>query len=365
MLGVWEGDDCVATSGWYPFDLTVPGGLAVPVTGVCDVAVLPGHRRRGHLTRMMRHLHDGARERGDVAAVLTASDGSIYQRFGYGIATTHHCWELEASHARFRSPIEIDLRVELLVGVDGAEPMHELWERTRRVRPGTLSRTLDWWLAVLGPFEGWKGGGKVFTAVLRDGSGLVRGGTSYRIRGAMDRGVQQWRVEPLEIVADDPEVEAQLVAELSQLDHVATIAPRVRPIDDPLRWRLVDPRRLQVAAVVDLLWVCPLDVPGLLSARRYASDVDVVLSVVDEFDSDVEGTYRLRAAAGEARCEPVDDATPDLRLSSSALGSASLGGVGLAVLAAAGQVDERRPGSLAAADAAFRTPLAPFNSTFF
>jgi predicted acetyltransferase len=365
MLGVWIGGRCVATSGTYPFELTLPGGGAVSVAGVCDVSVLPGHRRHGHLTRMMRHLHDEARTRGDVAMVLTASDGSIYQRFGYGIATTHAVWTLDVGGLRLRQEPVLDLRPEMVVGVDGAEPLAELWERTRHLRPGTLSRSVEWWRCIVGTFEGWKGGGTVFTLLLRDGDGQVRGGAAYRVKHGHDRGVQDWTVEPLDVLADDPEVEALVWLELARLDHVRTIAPRLRPSDDALRWRLVDARQLKVEAAVDLLWVCPLDVAGLLGARAYATDVDVVLAVEDDFDSEVDGTYRLRSVAGEVTCHAVEDLTPDLRLSSWALGAAVLGGTTFEVLAIAGHVDERKEGALAAAGTAFRTPVAPFNSTFF
>jgi predicted acetyltransferase len=312
---------------------------------------------------MMRRLHEEGRERGDLAALLTASDGSIYRRFGYGIATTHLTWQLDARRARLTDPPQLDLALELLIGEDGAEPLAELWERTRAERPGTLSRTVDWWRLILGSLEGWKGGGKVFTLLLRDRSGLVRGGTCYRLAWQVDRGVQDWTVEPLDVVADGPDVEAQLWVELGRMDHVGTIAPRVRPIDDPLRWRLFDPRQLKVSSAVDLLWLCPLDVAGLLAARHYETETSVVLAVEDD-DPLVAGSYRLDTSTTGGACEAVERA-PDLRLSASALGSALLGGTGLAVLAAAGRVQEERPGALAAADTAFRTPLAPFNSTFF
>jgi predicted acetyltransferase len=365
MLGVWEDGRCIAVAGSYGFELTVPGGSFVPAAGVCDVAVLPTHRRRGHLTRMMRRLHDEARARGDSVAVLTASDGSIYPRFGYGIATTHAVWRLDARRARQIEPPELDLETDLLVGVAAAEPLAELWDRTRSVRPGTISRSVEWWRLVLGPYVGWKGGGTVFTLLLRDRSTRIRGAAAYRLAPNVDRGVQDWTVEPLDLLADDPDVEAQLWLELGRMDHVGTIAPRIRPIDDPLRWRLVDPRQLRMDSAVDLLWLCPLDVVSFLGARSYATETSVVLAIEDDFDKEVEGTYRLDTGETGAACARVDDVTPDLRLTASALGSASLGGVGLQVLAAAGRVHEERPGALAAADTAFRTPLAPFNSTFF
>ena len=43
----------VATATSYAFEMTVPGGARVPAAGVAQVAVLPTHRRRGHLRDVM------------------------------------------------------------------------------------------------------------------------------------------------------------------------------------------------------------------------------------------------------------------------------------------------------------------------
>ena len=57
---------------------------------VDDVTVLPTHRRRGVMSRMMRAQLDQMRERGEPLAALSASESLIYERFGYGIATWYH-----------------------------------------------------------------------------------------------------------------------------------------------------------------------------------------------------------------------------------------------------------------------------------
>jgi predicted acetyltransferase len=438
MLGVWEQSRCRATAGSYPFELTLPGGSTVGAAGVCDVTVAPDARRRGHLRALLARLHADARARGDVVAVLTASDGAIYGRFGYGVAASELRWRLPARDLRLRAtpswsepsttaemPEVVTSQVvpsqaeasqaealdgggrdggalgggaldngaldgEVVLGdapcVDGTEvavALDELWERTRRRRPGTLSRTPAWWRAVVGTHEGWKGGGTVFTHLARDAGGRVRGAVVYRLQAADDRGVLEWAAQPLDLVADSAEVEVYLWQVLAALDHVATIAPRSRPVDEPLQWRLEDPRRLRVQARNDQLWLCPLDVAGLLSARRYAAPTALVLAV-EHPDREVAGTYRLEVAGGEVdgrpeatapvlvgHCErvgPLDATVPggvDLRLGADALGALSLGGVSAGVLAQAGRVHEERPGALAGADAALAVPLAPFNSTFF
>src|SRR5262245_11906864 len=76
----------VGSAGTYRFDMTTPGG-SVPTAGLTMVGVLPTHRRRGVLSQMMRRHIDEARAAGLPVSALWASEGSIYGRFGYGIAS--------------------------------------------------------------------------------------------------------------------------------------------------------------------------------------------------------------------------------------------------------------------------------------
>ncbi len=86
LVGI-DGDDIVATSRNYSLELTVPGGAILPAAGVSAVTVRPTHRRRGLLRSMMVRLLDEAVEHGEPVAMLTASEASIYRRFGFGIST--------------------------------------------------------------------------------------------------------------------------------------------------------------------------------------------------------------------------------------------------------------------------------------
>ena len=82
----WEGGRAVGGLGAFPFQLTVPGGR-VPAAGVTIAGVLPTHRRRGILRAMMRALLDAAHARGEAVAYLWATEGTIYGRFGFGLAS--------------------------------------------------------------------------------------------------------------------------------------------------------------------------------------------------------------------------------------------------------------------------------------
>src|SRR5262245_59340785 len=86
MHAAFDGTEIVAGAGVCPLELTVPGGV-LPCAGVSAVGVLPTHRRRGLLTRLMRAQLADVRERGEPLAALWASEETIYGRYGYGLAS--------------------------------------------------------------------------------------------------------------------------------------------------------------------------------------------------------------------------------------------------------------------------------------
>ena len=81
-------------------ELTVPGGVLLPASAVAAVSVLPTHRRRGVLSRMLPVDLDAARERGEAVAVLYASEYPIYGRFGFGPAVPSAIWVVDARAGR-------------------------------------------------------------------------------------------------------------------------------------------------------------------------------------------------------------------------------------------------------------------------
>ncbi len=161
----FDGDEIVGTSAAYSFEMTFPGGGVAPVAGVADVAVLPTHRRRGILTEMLRRLHDDAAGRGEVAAVLTASESVIYGRFGYGRAADFVTWSIDTRDVAFRSPPPPPVRLRLVPKDEAGKVLADLYDPYRLDRPGSLSRRPEWWAARLADHRTWKGGGAVFVAV--------------------------------------------------------------------------------------------------------------------------------------------------------------------------------------------------------
>ncbi|MCX6471404.1 MAG: GNAT family N-acetyltransferase, partial [Corynebacteriales bacterium] len=100
-----DGDTIVGVTGSYAFDVTPPGGKPVATEGVTWVSVAPTHRRRGVLRALFDEQHRGFVAAGTPLAVLTASEGGIYGRFGYGVATASRDVEIDRARAVLRADV--------------------------------------------------------------------------------------------------------------------------------------------------------------------------------------------------------------------------------------------------------------------
>src|SRR5215469_3242907 len=109
----WDDGRIVGAAGSYALELTVPGGR-VPTAGVGFVGVLPTHRRRGILRQMMRAQLDACRERGEPLAYLWASEDTIYDRFGYGLASLSAEIDLQRDRSAFYNSVRPPVRATLL-----------------------------------------------------------------------------------------------------------------------------------------------------------------------------------------------------------------------------------------------------------
>jgi predicted acetyltransferase len=352
----------VAGAADYPFELTVPGGSSVPVAGVTAVAVLPTHRRRGILRSLMQRQLDQVVARREPIAILNASESDIYGRFGYGLAQQYQSVEIAAQEMRFAvEPPACTFR--LVAQQDAPQELPSIYEPYRRAQPGSLSRSDGWWGAMLGDFEGWKGGGKLFVVVAEPLDGSTGGFVIYQLKSLGGDGLQH-RLVVRELAAADPAVEAALWDFCASVDLVDVVEAKGRPLDDPLRWRLVEPRQLRVTRQADYLFVRLLDIERALSARLYSEAGDLVVEVEDSFCPDVAGRYRLSVSSGSVACERTSSLA-DLRLDVADLGALYLSGVSPSLLTRAGRIEELTPGALALADRMFAWPVLPHCTTFF
>ncbi len=354
----------VATTGAYSFDLTLPGPATLPIAGVSYVAVLPTHRRQGLLRRLMRRQLDDLRARGEAVAVLTASESSIYGRFGYGPATSVAYFEITRTHAAFARPFDSGGRLRLLDHVAAFEALLDVYDRVRRRQPGALSRGPEKWRELLSYPSGTEDAAARLFYVVHNSGGRPDGVAVYSVENRWSEGLPDGLLLVRELFAETPGAYAALWRYCLDADLIGTIKAERRPVDEPLRWLLAEPRRLRVTRWSDDLWLRLVDVPAALAARRYAASGSVVLDVRDEFCPWNNGRYRLDGDPTGAACRPTT-APADLALDVADLAAVYLGGVRFGPLASAGRVGELMPGALARADALFVADPAPWCATAF
>lgn len=375
MLGGFDTDTgrCAATLRSFSQQLTVPGGAFVPSSAVTNVSVLPTHRRRGLLTRMMAAELAAAKARGDVLSTLIAAEYPIYGRHGYGPATSVSEWEIDVARtgldARRPAPGQDGApagRIELVDEAVVRKAGPELHERLRAATPGAVSRDARWWRLTTGveewshrPFK------EKFNAVYRTAAGEVTGLVSYTSTDHWtDAKVPQNTLQVKQLLALTPDAERALWEFLCSIDWVLKVRTGRRAPDDLVARLLPDARAARVVTQADWLWVRLLDVVRALGARTYATAGVLVLEVEDRAGL-ADGRYRLDAGAGD--CVRTDEPA-DLRLGVGALGALYLGDESAVRLAALGEItvsDGARPGVLELADAVFRTPRRPWCPDIF
>src|SRR3954453_3895079 len=132
-VGAFDHGRPVATYRSFATELTVPGGIVAACAGT-QVTVLPTHRRRGLLGRLIGPDLAAARERGEPVAILVASEWPIYGRFGFGAAADAGGLELRPREVRFlrdaRGAVELVAPGELLAAAPAVYDAH------RRATPG-------------------------------------------------------------------------------------------------------------------------------------------------------------------------------------------------------------------------------------
>jgi predicted acetyltransferase len=346
--GVFDSETMIGVAGILTRDLTVPGLVPVPVAAVTAVGVLPDHRRRGALTMLIRtQLHGLHESRGEPIAALWASEGGIYGRFGYGLAS--HIWRMSLQRpVRFREPaLAGSQRVQLMSADRAQAAMRKLHGEYVSRRVGGLSRPEQGWSYVLFDDPSTRyGAGELRVAVHPGGYAVFRVKENWQPRGPWHE------VMIRELVSTTVEGHAAIWRFLLNLDLVGEVRYFNTPLDEPLQMMLTDPYAVR-AELNDGLFVRLVDLDRALGARRYAAPAELVFDVTDELCPWNAGRWRLSVdESGAGRVERTA-AAADLACDVIDLGAAYLGGTRLRVLAAAGRVRELRAGAAALASRVF------------
>jgi predicted acetyltransferase len=362
LSGAFDGTRLVGTFRSWDTTLTVPGG-SLAADAISSVTVLPTHRRRGALRAMMRADLDRAAQAGTPAAILIASEGGIYGRYGFAPSVRTATWTLDPARARFRPEVPRSGVVEVVATADLRPVVEAVYARSRRA--GAMDRAPVWWDVGCGVVAVPGEPAKPKVGVLhRDDAGGVDGYLTYRVEEGWADWVPTTVVHVEDLQCATPAAYVALWRYLAELDLVAGVRAEQRAVDEPLPWLLVDPRAARLRQLDDFIWTRLLDPAAALSARRYEAAGEVVLELLDEAGY-AGGRYRLTAEADTAgACERT--AVPaEVTVTVEALSQVWLGAGGLSAAAVAGRAVEHTDGALDRLDRLLRTAWAPWASTWF
>ena len=330
----------VATFATQRNTLNIGFGQLVDAHLITGVSVRTSHRRRGLLRRMMTADLALAKDDGVAIAALTASEASIYGRFGFGVATGEQSITVDTG-AKFRVKHEPVGTVEVVDPKVLLELAPQVFGRLHAEQPGSVGRQ-EFYRQLAAGTASWDGGpdAKLKAALHYAPDGSVDGYVSYRF-GGWDKSPAT--MEIVDLVTASPAAYLELWQYLAAIDLVERVTWDRAPVDNPLSWALADSRCVSASNPRDLLWLRILDVQQALEARRFAADGTVVLRVADELGL-TAGTFSLEVQDGVARVA-ASAAAPDLELDIAALSSIYLGAVNPVTLVAAGAMREHSAGA--------------------
>jgi predicted acetyltransferase len=337
----WDGTTPVGVAMHFPMSVTVPGGAQLDASGVSWVSVAPTHRRRGILRSIFTRQHRALSDAGAPLSLLTASEATIYGRFGYGPVTEEVSISLDRRFARFRPEVPPATDVRLIETAEAPALLPDIYHRWQRQTAGAQPKPPIRWERFFADRENRRGGlTALFFIVHPDGY------VAYR------RGRNPNRVVVQEFIAVTDEAYSALWQILVGVDLADTIEVQ-QSRDEALPFLLTDYRLPKVTAHHDTLWARIMHVEAALEARTYALDTSLIIAVRDPF-LDAGGTYSLTVTDGRATCTRVES-EPDIELDIDVLASIYFGTHRARLFAAANRLTARNEESLHALDLTFGT----------
>ncbi|QUQ65017.1 GNAT family N-acetyltransferase [Kutzneria sp. CA-103260] len=325
--------------------IALPGGKLVPMAAVSRVGVRADRTRRGVVSAIMRTFLEGTSA---PIATLRATEGTIYRRFGYGVATRARSAVLDTARARLHAGAPVAGDVRLVQNQDEVRRLvPELHQRFGTVRPGGITMSDGYWQLVLRREK--------FTrlAVHEDGFAAFK---AKELKGEH----YTYAMEVVALFAATPTATATLLKFLLGMDLIRSVTLPTRPVDEDLDLLFADPRAAKYGEFEDETWLRLVDVPAALAARTYGSAEPVVIEVVDGLLPANSGRYLVGPDGAERTGRD-----PQLRLDVADLAAAYLGDRPLSRFAAAGLVEVFDEAALADADRLFRLDEAPWCGTYF
>lgn len=357
------------TYGAWPLTLRFDGA-AVPVAGVTCVSTNPIYRRRGYLRRIMETDFARLKEaKQQPWALLYASQAAIYQRFGYGIVSSHYRYSVEPRYIQFSSPAEVSGNLREASKEDEFGLLVDLYRKFREERTGYVHRGRAMWEAnvLAKPPAGY-----VQTIVVYEEGGEPQGYMVYSSGpGHFEGPGPGQEVHVQDLVWLTTAAYRAFWQYLARMDLAREVIWHTVPADDPLPHLLLEPRMLR-ATVRDGLLARIIDVPAALMSRPYPEKAVLRFEVVDSmapwnsgaWEMDTGPEAEVRPLGGRpsvsAPGAPVLRSSAELTLDINTLAMVVFGQISTTQAARMGRAVVHNERALPRWDAALRTKYRPF-----
>ena len=287
-------------------------GASIPLGGVCGVASLPEHRRKGYAGQLLRHALAAMREEGQPLSALHTPHPSLYRRYG---------WMFASSAVRYSfNPKEI-APVNQGLPEGGAYRITEeqwptiadLYRRFAAPRNGYLDRDERWWKEAL--FRRLYDEKRRLNdvAVWADGEGQPRGYLVYHSTSEQPPDappIDKMYVE--ELIALDTNAYSGLLRYLLAHD-LATRITWFGTVDEPLSLIVEEPDRIN-REVLDGFMLRLVDLEKAFAVRPPAADAPegaFTLHIADAAAPWNQGAWRIEHSGGRLSATKADG-TADL-----------------------------------------------------
>jgi predicted acetyltransferase len=255
-IDVYRTDEVICRGAWLPegefgagpmpvatyasLDKTLNAGLELlPLRMITDVTTSATHRRRGLLKRLIEDDLADAVAQGVPVAALTASEATIYGRWGFGPATFNQIIELDASPGFALRDFNDPGRVELIEPADAWPHVKGVFDTFHTQQRGSVEWPTQYRDIHTGAYDynDRSANSKVRSAVHLDGDGAVDG---FVIFTPSENNV----IKVDEMVALTPGAQLGMWSFLAHMDRVTKVTFNLAHPHDPLQWALVDLARL-------------------------------------------------------------------------------------------------------------------------
>lgn len=355
-IAMFDGSQIVGTSSAHILQLAVEG-RTLPAAGLTAVTVLPTHRRRGILTKMMAAQLEAALQREEFLMPFWVSESHIYHRFGADVAARMEHWTIDRRYTEFLSPVHRQGKVRLLDMEEAKEILPPIHRQASLLRNGGIPRDNAFVKTSFMDPEKWRDGASQWFYAVHETDDIADGYVKYRMKALKEE------LFIFELMANSEPVSQALWQYCFGIDLIQTINVENRPSDDPLQWQLLEPRQLKRKIQHDL-WLRLVDVRAALANRPWSQEGRLVIELEDEFCPWNAGRFAVDSNAGGALVSGTTEAA-DIACTANELASIYLGGIPPSVLGHAGRIEELKAGALKKADEMFRSARAPWANQEF